>query len=112
ERQVALSRVLSAILVGQLTGAIGAGLIATHASWRVVLAIACGIGVVALAAVLPGLKPLPNAQRKTFTISGMLASYARVLSNPRSFVCYGAVLVEGMALFGVLPYLAAMLEAD
>ena len=40
DRQVALSRVLSAILIGQLGGAIGSGLIATYSSWRVVLACA------------------------------------------------------------------------
>ena len=37
ERQVALSRILSAILIGQLSGAIGAGLIASVTSWRIVL---------------------------------------------------------------------------
>lgn len=112
ERQVALSRVLSAILFGQLAGAIGAGIIASIASWRVVLAIACLIAVIALATILLGLKPLPGAVRKPFTIAGMLASYGRVLANPRAFVCYGAVFVEGMALFGILPFLAAMLEAE
>ena len=112
DRQVALSRVLSAILLGQLAGAIGAGIIASYTSWRIVLAIACVLAVLALALVLPGLKPLPGAVRKPFTISGMLTSYGRVLANRRAFVCYGAVFVEGMALFGILPFLAAMLEAE
>ena len=112
DRQVALSRVLSAILFGQLAGAIGAGIIAAHTSWRIVLAVACLIAVIALATVLPGLKPLPGAVRKPVTLPGLLASYGRVLANRRAFVCYGAVFVEGMALFGILPFLAAMLEAE
>ncbi len=41
----------------------------------------------------------------------MLTNYARVFANPRAIVCYSAVLIEGMAIFGVLPYLAAMLES-
>ncbi|MGD9803198.1 MAG: MFS transporter [Hyphomicrobiaceae bacterium] len=112
DRQVALSRILSAILIGQLTGAIGAGIIASETSWRVVLAITIVASLVALAAALRWLHPLPGAKRKPFTIQGMLVSYGRVLEHPRAIVCYGAVLVEGMAIFGILPYLAAMLEAD
>ncbi|MDX2155481.1 MAG: MFS transporter [Hyphomicrobiaceae bacterium] len=111
-RQVALSRVLSAILTGQLTGAIGAGLIASTTSWRVVLALTCLASLVALAATLRGLPPNPAARRTRFTVATMIGNYGRVLANPRAIVCYGAVFVEGMAIFGILPFLAAMLEAE
>ncbi len=112
DRQVALSRILTAILTGQLAGAIGAGLIASATSWRVVLSLTVLASLVALAAAWRWLLPLPGATRKTFTISGMMSSYALVLAHPRAIVCYGAVFVEGMAIFGILPYLAALLEAD
>ncbi|MGE0698792.1 MAG: MFS transporter, partial [Hyphomicrobiaceae bacterium] len=112
ERQVALSRILSAILIGQLTGAIGAGWVALTWSWRVVLAITAAASLAALVAGAIGLKPLPGAQRKPFTLQRVFGNYAIVLANPQAFVCYGAVLVEGMAIFGILPFLAVMLEAD
>ena len=112
ERQVALSRVLSAILAGQLAGAIGAGLIASATSWRVVLVVFSVASLVALAAAWRGMKPLPHAQRKPFTIERVVGNYGVVLANPRAIVCYASVFVEGIAIFGILPFLAVMLEAD
>ncbi|MBS0241165.1 MAG: MFS transporter [Proteobacteria bacterium] len=112
DRQVALSRILSAILIGQLSGAIGAGLIASSTSWRVVLGITVGVSIVALGAAIAGFQPAPNAKRTQFTLARVISNYRLVLSNPSAAICYGAVFVEGMAIFGVLPFLAAMLEAD
>jgi predicted MFS family arabinose efflux permease len=112
DRQVALSRILSAILTGQLSGAIGAGLIASYTSWRIVLVITSLASLVALAAAWRGLQPLPGAKRTPFTLGRMWSNYGLVLANPRAFVCFGAVFVEGMAIFGILPFLAAMLEAE
>ncbi|MCB1744606.1 MAG: MFS transporter [Gammaproteobacteria bacterium] len=112
DRQVALSRILSAILLGQLGGAIGAGLIASASTWRVVLGLTTLVSLMALLAAWRYLQPLPGARRTPFTIERMVANYARVLAHPRALVCYCAVLVEGMCVFGVLPYLAVLLEAD
>lgn len=112
DRQVALSRIVSAIITGQLLGAVGAGMLATATSWRVVLATTLVASLIALGAAWRWLHPLPGSVRKPFTISGMLTSYARVLKHPRAVVCYSAVFVEGMVVFGILPYLAAMLEAE
>jgi predicted MFS family arabinose efflux permease len=112
DRQVALSRIVSAIITGQLIGAIGAGVLASATGWRVVLATTLIASVIALIATWRWLHPLPDALRKPFTLQGMLTSYGRVLKHPRAIVCYGAVFVEGMVIFGLLPYLAAMLEAE
>jgi predicted MFS family arabinose efflux permease len=112
DRQVALSRILTAILTGQLAGAIGAGLIAGATGWRVVMSLTVLASLVAFAAAWRWLLPLPGSVRKPFTVSGMMTGYARVLAHPKAIVCYAAVFVEGMVIFGILPYLAAMLEAD
>lgn len=112
DRQVALSRILTAILVGQLSGAIGAGLIASAAGWRLVLAITCVASLMALAAVWRGLKPTPGATRKPFTIERIASNYARIAANPLAAVCFASVFVEGMAIFGILPFLAVMLELE
>lgn len=111
DRQVALSRILSAILVGQLAGAVGAGLIASATSWRVVLGITALTAFTGFVFVARGLQPMPNAQRSTFTIERIITNYGKVFANPRAVICFAAVFFEGMAIFGLLPYLAAMLEA-
>jgi predicted MFS family arabinose efflux permease len=112
DRQVALSRVLSAILLGQIGGAVGAGLIATYVSWRWVMALGCATAAVTLALVFRPLQARSGIARSRFTIAGMASSYARVLANPRAVVCYGGVFVEGMAVFSIMPFLAAVLEAE
>ncbi|MFV0295384.1 MAG: MFS transporter [Hyphomicrobiaceae bacterium] len=112
DRQVALSRILSAILTGQLSGAIGAGLIASETSWRVVILLTAVTSLIALGLAWRGLRPQGGAKRAGFTFETMLANYGRVFANPGAVVCYGAVFIEGMAIFGILPYLAAMLEEN
>lgn len=112
DRQVALSRILSAILIGQLSGAIGAGMIASASSWRVVMWLTTAASLIALTVTLRGLKPRSEVHRQPLSLPRMIGGYARVLANPRAVVCYASVFVEGMAIFGILPFLAAMLEAD
>jgi hypothetical protein len=34
-----------------------------------------------------------------------------VLSNPRSFVCYGVVFLEGGAIYGITPFIGDLLQA-
>jgi predicted MFS family arabinose efflux permease len=112
ERQVALSRVLMAALVGQLFGSIGSGILASYIGWRGVMA--CG-GLITVAAFLllqNQLVPRPNAVRRKISLATMRQSYRTVFANPRAVVCYGAVFIEGICIFGLLPYLAVLLEAS
>lgn len=111
ERQVALSRLLMAMLFGQMVGVIGSGLIGSVVHWRWVMALGCAMVAASLVLSLLYLESRPNANRKPFSIAGMKAGYARVFANPRAKVCYGAVCVEGMCIFGLLPYMAVLLEA-
>jgi predicted MFS family arabinose efflux permease len=111
ERQVALSRLLMAMLVGQIIGVICSGLIGSIVSWRWVMAIACAAVAASLLLSIIYLEARPDAQRKPFSIAGMRAGYARVFANPRAKVCYAAVFVEGICIFGLMPYLAVLLEA-
>ena len=111
ERQVALSRLLMAMLAGQLIGVIGSGLIGSIVSWRWVMALACVLVIASFALAVYALEARPAAERKPFSIAGMRAGYARVFANPRAKVCYSAVFIEGVCIFGLLPYLAVLLEA-
>ena len=111
ERQVALSQLLMAMLSGQMAGVIGSGLIGSLIDWRWVMAVGCAVVVAALILSLTSLRGRPDAGRKPLSIAGIRHGYARVFANPRAKVCYGAVFVEGVCIFGLLPYLAVLLEA-
>src|SRR5215204_2358846 len=40
-----------------------------------------------------------------------LARYSLVLKNPRSFVCFGIVFLEGLAIYGVMPFIGDLLRS-
>ena len=110
ERQVALSRILMAALSGQLVGAIGSGVIAAYTGWRVVMALACVVTVAALIVTLQTLRPRKDAKRSRLTWAKLRDGYERVFENPRAAVCYTAVFIEGLSIYGLLPYVATLLE--
>lgn len=109
-RQVALARVIFAVVIGQLAGASLSGLIAEAWGWRMSFAGAAFVAFVALAGAVLTLETRKDAKREPFTIAGAKARYAKVLSNPRAPVCYTAVFTEGVAIYGIFPHLAALFE--
>lgn len=111
ERQVALSRVILAAMLGQLIGSVFTGLISAYFGWRYAMA---AVGVAALGAFITtifALKPRQNAERRRLTVAGFKSGYADVFANPRAKFCYGAVFVEGVCIMGILPYVATLMEA-
>jgi predicted MFS family arabinose efflux permease len=110
ERQLALSRVLTAIIAGQLTGSIGSGFVASFFGWRVATAAATAIAVLAVFITVWQLKPTPGLHRQRPNLAEFVAGYRKVFANPRSVVCFSAVFVEGIVIFGLFPYLAVLLE--
>lgn len=110
ERQVALGRFLTIMIVGQTAGAALSGLIADLLGWRAVLVVAaCITGVAALLVGLV-LKPRANAAREALSIAGAIGRYRSVFANPRTPVLYGIVVIEGALIFGIMPYVAAILQ--
>lgn len=111
QRQIALSRVLTAILVGQLTGSLGSGLLASYTSWRASMLAGAAIALASLVLTMLYLKPASQHLASKFTFGGMRDGFRQVFANPRSRVCFTAVFIEGILIFGLLPYIAALLEA-
>ncbi|HEY8565270.1 MAG TPA: MFS transporter [Beijerinckiaceae bacterium] len=109
-RQVAISRFLIAVILGQLAGSSAAGLIASEISWRGVFILAALIAVAGAAAALVRLKPAPGAAR-VFSLSVALERYRDLLLNPRARALFALVFVEATAIFGVFPYVAVLLES-
>jgi predicted MFS family arabinose efflux permease len=110
ERQVALSRVLGAMLSAMLIGSIASGLIASVIGWRAVFGITAILGAIALAIAMIYLQPRADRRPQTFNFERILTGYRTVFRNPRAKICFTAVFIEGVLVFGFLPYIAILLE--
>jgi predicted MFS family arabinose efflux permease len=112
ERQVALSRVLMAMLTSALIGSIGSGLLAAQFGWRAVFIASTIVSFVALVVAITSLKPRADAIRDAFGVKASIKKYASVFENKLWVVCFVGVFVEGVVVFGLMPYIAALLEAS
>src|SRR3954470_17414851 len=110
-RQVALSRFIGATLIGQLVGASVGGLIAEWIGWRGVLGCAASLTVMAAAAALTMLPKGGEPRSSRLHVGEALARYRLVLQNPRSFICFGIVFLEGLAIYGIMPFLGDLLRS-
>lgn len=109
QRQAVLSKMLAATISGTLFGAIGAGLLVDLVGWRGVFLVYAAVSTLAAAAlfvVLPAERPHPD-----HPTAGVIEGFLSVLRNPRAKVCFTAVFFEGLAVFGLLPFVALLLEA-
>jgi YNFM family putative membrane transporter len=111
ERQVALGRFLVLMIIGQMSGSACSGLIATHLGWRAAFLSAAGVAALAAVLVTIVLKPRRNVTRQPLSVAGALANYRIVFANPRTKLLYGLVVIEGILLFGIPAYVAAILFA-
>lgn len=109
ERQVALGRFLTIMIVGQTAGAAASGVIADHFGWRAVMITAAGLAGIAATMVLVVLKPRPDAGREALSIANAIGRYRSLFRNPRTLTLYGLVILEGALIFGIMPYVAAIL---
>lgn len=110
DRQWALSRVLTAIIAGQMTGSIGSGVIASAFGWRASMLVGTALAAAALVVTLWQLHPMPRADRPPFRIGNLFRGYGEVFKNPKTVVCFTAVFFEGIVIFGAIPYIAVLLE--
>jgi predicted MFS family arabinose efflux permease len=107
-RQVAISRLLIAVITGQLVGSSLAGILAAFIGWRGVFVISAVMMVVAFVATLTGFRNAPRGA--AFDLRTALRRYGEILRNPRARLLFGFVFVEAIAVFSIFPYLAPLLE--
>ena len=112
DRQVAIARWLVAVITGNLLGASLSGVVGDLLGWRGVFYVITGLGVVALVVAVVSLRKAARAQKATgLSLSGFSRGYGSVFANPRAKICFGAVFVEGIVIFGLFPFVALMLHA-
>src|SRR4051794_28365398 len=110
-RQIALSRFLVALIIGQLSGATLSGFLAPILGWRGVILLAGGIGLAGFAASMLGLTTRKAVPPAGFDPAVALARYRAIIAIPRARALFAFVFVEGIVIFGVFPYIAPLLEA-
>jgi predicted MFS family arabinose efflux permease len=109
-RQVALARYVTAALAGNLTGAWAGGVVGDFTSWRGVLLAAAACGFIALILGAWGFRNVKHDRGPRFDLAFAAKSYRAVFSNPRAKFTYLGVLLEGIAIFGIFPFVAILLH--
>lgn len=111
QRQVALSNLIMASQSAQLFGVIAAGLIASVAGWRSAVGAAAVVSVAATYLLVRNLKPRPDAVRYPFSLGRIVATMGTLIRHKRASTCYVGVIFDGMAVTGLMPFVAILLEA-
>lgn len=105
QRPAALGRILTFIVLGQLSGSMISGLIANHLGWRAVLWLAVVMSAIACIGMIAFVTE--EATRKPLSFRQSLASYRVVCQNPISIRLFIIVAIEGALVFGCFPIVAA-----
>lgn len=109
QRQVAMGRLLFAIMTGNLLGATLSGIIGDLAGWRAVFFCVGAVGAMVLVVAIPAFRSITEAPKK-FDLSTLGPNYRTIFSNPLAKICFGAVFFEAVFMYGVFPYIATLLH--
>jgi predicted MFS family arabinose efflux permease len=112
QRQVAIARFLAATLIGQIFASTLAGLLAVTVGWRGFFLLGA---VVTLTAAIGATWKLQEPQKihsQAFGVGSAFRRYGLVFANPKSWLCFGTVFLEAIAIFGVTPYVSEILESN
>ena len=110
ERTLAMSRFVSVGLIAQIVGASLSGLVAAMLGWRTVLILASAIAASSATCATLFLS-VPKAPRQSFNLRTAASNYLSVFRNPRAPLCFSTVFLEGLALFGIMPFVVGVLRA-
>jgi len=109
ERQVAMGWLLFAIMTGNLLGATLAGVVGDLFGWRGVFLVLAGFGALVLAAAVPGFRGFTETTGR-FDLSTLSTNYGTIFHNPLAKICFGAVFLEAVFMYGVFPHIATMMH--
>jgi DHA1 family inner membrane transport protein len=109
-RQIVLGRYVAAALAGNLTGAWAGGIVGDFSSWRGVLFAATLCGMAALLLGFWGFRNVKHEKGERFDLAFAANSYKTIFNNQRAKWTYLGVLLEGIAIFGIFPFVAILLH--
>ena len=110
-RQLAIGRFLTAGLTGMILGASLAGIMAMALGWRSFLYLTATF---AFTAAIGATLLLHETARPVghIRISDAMTSYGSIFANPKSWLCFGTVFVEALALYGCTPFIGELIETN
>src|SRR5262249_32769639 len=103
ERQVAMGRILFAVMTGNLLGALGAGAVADLFGWRAVFIVMAALGFASFLVSVPGFHGAGGAIGR-FDLSQLGPNYRTIFRNPLAKFCFGAVFLEATFMYGLFPH--------
>lgn len=107
ERQIALGRFMSSLMLGQILSATLGGEFGESLGWRKLFLLLGAAALVATVFVHRESRRRPQTRtERAFT----LEPYRRLLGTPLAWRVLGSVFVEGTLVFGALAYLAASMR--
>lgn len=114
QRQLAISRVLACAILGQLAGGAVSGALAPFIGWRGVMGVCAGAAALSCAVMAwdARRRPAPALPAAPPSIPMVLRRYGEILRTPAARPLYLGVLLEGMFVFGMFPFLAVLLGQD
>ncbi len=112
KRQVAIARFLAATLIGQIFASTLAGLLAVTVGWRGFFLLGAIVTLTAAIGAMWKLQEPTKIQSQAFGLGSAFRRYNLVFANPKSWLCFGTVFLEAIAIFGVTPYVSEILESN
>ncbi len=109
QRQVAMGRLLFAIMTGNLLGATCAGVVSDIFGWRGVFFVLSAVGALVFAVAIPAFREFTEAPGR-FDLSVLGPNYLTIFRNPLAKICFGAVFLEAVFMYGVFPHMATMMH--
>jgi predicted MFS family arabinose efflux permease len=110
ERQIAMGRLLFAIMTGNLLGATCAGVVGDLLGWRGVFFVIGSLGALACAVGIAGFRGRSDTAPGRFDLSNLVPNYRAIFNNPLAKICFGTVFLEALFMYGCFPYIATMLR--
>jgi predicted MFS family arabinose efflux permease len=108
-RQIAISRFVAAGMMGQIFSASIAGVAAETYGWRITMLLAGAIALVAAVVATLTLREPAGRSERRFSVAEAVAGYRLVFANPKAYLCFATVMAEGIALWGLTPFVADIL---
>jgi predicted MFS family arabinose efflux permease len=112
QRQVAISRLLAAGMLGNLLGTPMAGILGDLVGWRFVLAVVGFLCMATFVAAVIGFRGIAARPGAGIDLAAVVTGYRTIFRNPLAKYCFGAVMLEGTFIMGIFPYVALLLRAN
>lgn len=108
QRQVALGRFMSALMLGQIISSSLGGIFGEFLGWRGIFLVFGIVSLVAAVALIRESQTVPEAPKPERRFA--FKPYQDLVNRPGARVVLGAVCIEGFLVFGGQPYLGASLK--